>query len=142
MKLLVRIKIATGLLLIVISIIGCYPLLSDITSGNVISNQSTGAWMNSADKPITEYRKSLMDTNYPILLGCFSLSGALLIGSIKIKQKYGEVGVTNIENPQILSLNPFTQIAKRPRIMRGIFNSPEEYNEAVRDLENELYKEA
>ncbi len=57
-----------------------------------------------------------------------------------LMEKYGEVGVTNIENPQILSLNPFTQIAKRPRIMKGIFKSPEEYNEAVKDLENELYK--
>lgn len=56
-----------------------------------------------------------------------------------LMEKYGEVGVTNIENPQILSLNPFAQIAKRPRIMKGIFGSPEEYNEAVRDLENELY---
>ena len=59
-----------------------------------------------------------------------------------LMEKYGEVGVTNIENPQILSLNPFAQIAKRPRIMKGIFKSPEEYNEAVKDLENELYKEA
>lgn len=59
-----------------------------------------------------------------------------------LMEKYGEVGVTNIENPQILSLNPFAQIAKRPRIMKGIFKSPEEYNEAVRELENELYKEA
>ena len=59
-----------------------------------------------------------------------------------LMEKYGEVGVTNIENPQILSLNPFSQIAKRPRIMKGIFKSPEEYNEAVKDLENELYKEA
>ena len=59
-----------------------------------------------------------------------------------LMEKYGEVGVTNIENPQILNLNPFAQIAKRPRIMKGIFKSPEEYNEAVRDLENELYKEA
>jgi len=57
-----------------------------------------------------------------------------------LMEKYGETGVTNIENPQILSLNPFAQIAKRPRIMKGIFKSPEEYNEAVRDLENELYK--
>ena len=57
-----------------------------------------------------------------------------------LMEKYGEVGVTNIENPQILSLNPFAQIAKRPRIMKGIFKSPEAYNEAVRDLENELYK--
>lgn len=56
-----------------------------------------------------------------------------------LMEKYGEVGVTNIENPQILSLNPFSQIAKRPRIMKGIFKSPEEYNETVKDLENELY---
>ena len=56
-----------------------------------------------------------------------------------LMEKYGEVGVTNIENSQILSLNPFAQIAKRPRIMKGIFKSPEEYNEAVKDLENELY---
>lgn len=59
-----------------------------------------------------------------------------------LMEKYGEVGVTNIENPQILNLNPFSQIAKRPRIMKGIFKSPEEYNEAVKELENELYKEA
>lgn len=59
-----------------------------------------------------------------------------------LMEKYGETDVTNIENPQILSLNPFAQIAKRPRIMKGIFKSPEEYNEAVRELENELYKEA
>lgn len=56
-----------------------------------------------------------------------------------LMEKYGEVGVTNIENPQILNLNPFAQIAKRPRIMKGIFKSPEEYNQAVKDLENELY---
>jgi type I restriction enzyme R subunit len=56
-----------------------------------------------------------------------------------LMEKYGETDVTNIENPQILSLNPFSQIAKRPRIMKGIFKSPEEYNEAVKDLENELY---
>ena len=58
-----------------------------------------------------------------------------------LMEKYGENGVTNIENSQILSLNPFAQIAKRPRIMKGIFKSPEDYNKAVRDLENELYKE-
>ena len=56
-----------------------------------------------------------------------------------LMEKYGETDVTNIENPQILCLNPFTQIAKRPRIMKGIFKSHEEYNDAVRDLENELY---
>lgn len=59
-----------------------------------------------------------------------------------LMEKYGEVGVTNIENSQILNMNPFSKIAKRPRIMKGVFKNPEEYNEAVRDLENELYKEA
>lgn len=57
-----------------------------------------------------------------------------------LMEKYGEVGVTNIENPQILSLNPFAQIAKRPRIMKGIFKSPEDYNKALKELEDELYK--
>lgn len=56
-----------------------------------------------------------------------------------LMEKYGEVGVTNIENPQILSLNPFSQIGKRAKIMKGIFNGLDEYNQAVRDLENELY---
>lgn len=56
-----------------------------------------------------------------------------------LMEKYGEVGVTNIENPQILSLNPFAQIAKRPRIMKGIFKSPEDYNKALKELEDELY---
>ena len=57
-----------------------------------------------------------------------------------LMEKYGEDGVTNIENSQILNLNPFAQIAKRPRIMNGIFKSPDEYNEALKELENELYK--
>lgn len=59
-----------------------------------------------------------------------------------LMQKYGEVGVTNIENPQILALNPFAQIGKRSKIMKGIFKGQDEYNKALRDLENELYKEA
>ena len=57
-----------------------------------------------------------------------------------LMEKYGETGVTDIENPQILSLNPFAQIAKRPRIMKGIFKNPEEYNKALKDLEKELYE--
>ena len=56
-----------------------------------------------------------------------------------LMEKYGEDGVTNIENSQVLNLNPFAQIARRPRIMNGIFKSPDEYNEALKELENELY---
>ena len=58
-----------------------------------------------------------------------------------LMEKYGEVGVTNIENSQILNLNPFSQIGKRARIMKGVFENPDAYNRAVKELENELYKE-
>lgn len=58
-----------------------------------------------------------------------------------LMEKYGEVGITNIENTQILNLNPFTQIAKRPRIIKGVFRGPEDYNNAVRELEEQLYME-
>jgi len=56
-----------------------------------------------------------------------------------LMDKYGETGISNIENPQILALDPFSKIAKRPRIMKGIFKSPQDYNEAVKDLENVIY---
>lgn len=59
-----------------------------------------------------------------------------------LMDKYGEVGVTDIENPLILNLDPFTQIAKRAMIIMKIFKGQEDYNRAVKDLENEIYKEA
>ena len=59
-----------------------------------------------------------------------------------LMEKYGEVGVTDIENPLILNLNPFAQVAKRAMIMMKIFKGQEDYNRAVKELENELYKEA
>ncbi len=59
-----------------------------------------------------------------------------------LMEKYGEVGVTDIENPLILNLDPFTQIAKRAMIIMKIFKGQEDYNRAVKDLENEIYKEA
>lgn len=59
-----------------------------------------------------------------------------------LMEKYTETDVMNIENPQILALNPFAQLGKRSRIMKGIFKGQDEYHKAVKDLENELYKEA
>ncbi len=56
-----------------------------------------------------------------------------------LMEKYGDVGVTNIENSQILNLNPFSQIAKRPRIIKGVFKGQEDYNRAVRELKEQLY---
>lgn len=60
----------------------------------------------------------------------------------KLMDKYGEIGITNIEDTKILNLDPFTQIAKRPRILKQIFNGLDDYEEKVHELINELYKEA
>ena len=56
-----------------------------------------------------------------------------------LMDKFGDVGVTNIEDPLILKLDPFAQIAKRPMILTRIFKGQEDYNRAVKELEEELY---
>ncbi len=58
-----------------------------------------------------------------------------------LMEKYDEVGVTNIENSQILNLNPFSQIAKRARIIKDVFKGPEGYNNTIRELTEQLYME-
>lgn len=56
-----------------------------------------------------------------------------------LMEKYAEVGVRDIEDTQILSIVPFSNIAKRPRIINGIFSGTEDYQGAVRDLEEQIY---
>lgn len=52
--------------------------------------------------------------------------------------KYGEVGISNIEDKDILNLNPFTKYGKKVRIVKGIFKG--QFASAVAELENELYE--
>lgn len=56
--------------------------------------------------------------------------------------KYGEVGIRDIEDMQILNLDPFTQIGKRPLIVNRIFKGQDDYALQLGNLEEELYKEA
>lgn len=58
-----------------------------------------------------------------------------------LMEKYVEVGITNIENRNILLTNPFTSIASRPRIINGAFSGLDDYEKAIRDFEQELYKQ-
>lgn len=58
-----------------------------------------------------------------------------------LMEKFVENGVTNIENKDILQVNPFTEIASRPRIIKGVFNGREDYEQKLRDLEQELYQQ-
>jgi type I restriction enzyme R subunit len=53
--------------------------------------------------------------------------------------KYADEGVTNIENIEVLRVNPFNEFGSPVEIIRE-FGSKEKYFEAVKELENELYK--
>ena len=88
-------------------------------------------------KPITrkERARRVKESNF---LADYSEKAQMILEGLM--DKFGEAGVTNIENPLILKLDPFAKIAKRPLIFREIFKGQDDYNRAVRELEEELYK--
>jgi type I restriction enzyme R subunit len=55
--------------------------------------------------------------------------------------KYADQGIENIENIQILTVPPINEFGSVTEIIKA-FGSREEYEKAIRDLENELYKVA
>lgn len=55
--------------------------------------------------------------------------------------KFADHGVQDIENSKVLELPPFDQLGSKTQIRRGIFGSIEEYNQAIKDLKNELYRD-
>lgn len=55
--------------------------------------------------------------------------------------KYMNMGIYEIENTNILELDPFMRFGKKSRIMKA-FGGKEEYIKAIKELENELYKVA
>lgn len=56
-------------------------------------------------------------------------------------EKYMNLGIYEIENTNILELDPFMKFGKKSRIMKA-FGGKEEYLRAIKELENELYKVA
>jgi type I restriction enzyme, R subunit len=56
--------------------------------------------------------------------------------------KYADEGITNIESLEVLNVIPFTEFGSRLEIVKGIFGGKDKYLEAVKELENELYKVA
>ncbi len=57
-------------------------------------------------------------------------------------EKYADEGIVNIESLEVLNVKPFTSFGSRLEIVKGIFGGKEQYTEAVRELEKELYKVA
>ncbi|MBO2523643.1 MAG: restriction endonuclease subunit R, partial [Bacteroidetes bacterium] len=52
--------------------------------------------------------------------------------------KYADQGILNMENLDILELNPFAQIGTPVKIVK-LFGGKEKYLEAIADLEQQLY---
>ncbi|MCD8291494.1 MAG: DEAD/DEAH box helicase family protein [Prevotella sp.] len=53
--------------------------------------------------------------------------------------KYAEHGIINLEDVNILDTSPFDSFGKPQRIMK-LFGGPENFEQAFRELENEIYK--
>lgn len=56
--------------------------------------------------------------------------------------KYADEGVQAIEDARVLRLQPFDQIGSPVEIIKDIFGGKDEYEQAIKELENEIYKEA
>jgi type I restriction enzyme R subunit len=54
---------------------------------------------------------------------------------------YADKGVSSIENPKVLKLKPFSDIGTPLEIIKQIFGGKEKYEQAVKELENELFKQ-
>lgn len=56
-------------------------------------------------------------------------------------EKYADHGITNIEDPKILELPPFSKLGTKTQIRRGIFGSNENYSQALTELEQAIYEQ-
>lgn len=54
--------------------------------------------------------------------------------------KYADGGIANIEDSQVLELRPINQMGTRAQIIREVFGGKEQYWDAIRELEQELYR--
>jgi type I restriction enzyme R subunit len=52
--------------------------------------------------------------------------------------KYADSGLADLESPRVLNLDPFTAMGTPVQLVKA-FGGPEAYEQAVRDLENQLY---
>ena len=56
--------------------------------------------------------------------------------------KYADEGISNIESMEVLRVKPIDEFGSAYEIVEGIFGGRIKYQEAVKELENELYKTA
>lgn len=63
---------------------------------------------------------------------------AILVGLL---DKYADKGIVTIENAKVLNLKPFCDIGTPMEIINGVFGGKENYEKALRELEQELFKQ-
>lgn len=56
-------------------------------------------------------------------------------------EKYADEGITTIENPQVLKLRPFDAMGTPVEIINNVFGGKANYEQAIHDLEQELFKQ-
>lgn len=57
-------------------------------------------------------------------------------------EKYADEGISSIENPNVLKLDPFKKLGTPVEIVLGTFGGKLKYEQALQSLENELFKQA
>jgi type I restriction enzyme R subunit len=53
--------------------------------------------------------------------------------------KYADEGIEVVEEPQILTINPFTEMGTAMELVKA-FGGKQAYEQAIRELERELYR--
>jgi len=56
--------------------------------------------------------------------------------------KYADVGVQEIESMQVLKVQPFTEIGSLSEIVKKGFGGKPKYEQAIKELEENLYRSA
>lgn len=56
--------------------------------------------------------------------------------------KYADEGIQTIESAKVLRLQPFTSIGTPVEIINDVFGGKDEYEQALKELEDEIYKQA
>jgi len=56
--------------------------------------------------------------------------------------KYADHGVTDLEDPNVLELPPFTELGTKTQIRRGIFGGSERFSQALTEMERALYEQS
>lgn len=89
-------------------------------------------------KPLTRKERALNVKKRDYFTKYGEQAKAVLNGLLEM---YADKGVKSIENAKVLKLRPFSDIGTPMEIINDIFGGKDKYENAIKELENELFKE-